>query len=76
MNVEHIPAEDVDMLPCGADWQSRHLESEKRKAEIRDRMGSPTDDNQFMQYTYQWLVPVNLDEVDHLEIGTAQIALP
>ena len=39
-------------------------------------MGSPTDDNQFMQYTYQWLVPVNLDEVDHLEIGTAQIALP
>ena len=38
MNVEHIPAEDVDMLPCGADWQSRHLESEKRKAEIRDRM--------------------------------------
>ena len=38
MNVEHIPAEDVDMLPCGADWQSRHLESEKRKAEIRDRI--------------------------------------
>ena len=24
MNVEHIPAEDVDVLPCGADWQSRH----------------------------------------------------
>lgn len=39
-------------------------------------MASPTDDNQFMQYTYQWLVPVNLDEVDHLEIGTAKIALP
>ena len=38
MNVEHIPAKDVDMLPCGADWQSRHLESEKRKAEIRDRI--------------------------------------
>ena len=38
MNVEHIPAEDMDMLPCGADWQSRHLESEKRKAEIRDRI--------------------------------------
>lgn len=31
MSVEHIPAEDVDMLPCGADWQSRHLESEKEK---------------------------------------------
>ena len=38
MNVEHIPAEDVDVLPCGADWQSRHLESERRKAEIRDRI--------------------------------------
>ena len=35
MNVEHIPAEDVDVLPCGADWQSRHLESERRKAEMQ-----------------------------------------
>ena len=46
MNVEHIPAEDVDMLPCGADWQSRHLESEKRKAEIRDRIHKQTDQGQ------------------------------
>ena len=38
MNVEHIPAEDVDVLPSGVDWQSRHLESERRKAEIRDRI--------------------------------------
>lgn len=44
MNVEHIPAEDVDVLPCGADWQSRHLESERRKAEIRDRIHTPLPD--------------------------------
>ena len=49
MNVEHIPAEDVDMLPCGADWQSRHLESEKRKAEIRDRIHKQTDQGQNQQ---------------------------
>ena len=46
MNVEHIPAEDVDMLPCGADWQSRHLESEKRKAEIRDRIHKQAEQGQ------------------------------
>lgn len=39
-------------------------------------IATPTDDNQFMQYTYQWLAPVNLDEADHLEIGTVKIALP
>lgn len=38
-------------------------------------MVSPTDENQFMQYTYQWLVPVDPDEVDHLEIGTTKIAI-
>ena len=46
MNVEHIPAKDVDMLPCGADWQSRHLESEKRKAEIRDRIHKQAEQGQ------------------------------
>ena len=46
MNVEHIPAEDVDMLPCGADWQSRHLESERRKAEIRDRIHKQAEQGQ------------------------------
>lgn len=46
MNVEHISAEDVDMLPCGADWQSRHLESEKRKAEIRDRIHKQAEQGQ------------------------------
>lgn len=46
MNVEHIPAEDVDVLPCGADWQSRHLESERRKAEIRDRIHKQTEQGQ------------------------------
>ena len=38
-------------------------------------MVSQTDENQFMQYTYQWLVPVDPDEVDHLEIGTTKIAI-
>ena len=46
MNVEHILAEDVDVLPCGADWQSRHLESERRKAEIRDRIHKQTEQGQ------------------------------
>ena len=46
MNVEHISAEDVDMLPCGADWQSKHLESEKRKAEIRDRIHKQAEQGQ------------------------------
>lgn len=44
--LEHIPAKDVDMLPCGADWQSRHLESEKRKAEIRDRIHKQAEQGQ------------------------------
>ena len=34
------------MLPSGADWQSRHLESEKRKAEIRDRIHKQTEQGQ------------------------------
>ena len=46
MNVEHIPAEDVDVLPSGADWQSRHLESERRKAEIRDRIHKQAEQGQ------------------------------
>ena len=37
-DVECIPVENLEVLPSGADWQSRHLESERRKAEIRDRM--------------------------------------
>ena len=43
MNAEYIPAEYVEVLPSGADWQSRHLESERRKAEIRDRIHKQTD---------------------------------
>ena len=46
MNVEHIPAEDVDVLPSGVDWQSRHLESERRKAEIRDRIHKQAEQGQ------------------------------
>ena len=37
-DVECIPVENLEVLPSGADWQSRHLESERRKAEIRDRI--------------------------------------
>ena len=37
-DVECIPVESLEVLPSGADWQSRHLESERRKAEIRDRI--------------------------------------
>ena len=46
MNVEHIPAKDVDVLPSEADWQSRHLESERRKAEIRDRIHKQAEQGQ------------------------------
>ena len=46
MNAEYIPAESVEVLPSGADWQSRHLESERRKAEIRDRIHKQTDQYQ------------------------------
>lgn len=34
------------MLPSGADWQSRHLESERRKAEIRDRIHKQAEQGQ------------------------------
>ena len=37
-DVECISVENLEVLPSGADWQSRHLESERRKAEIRDRI--------------------------------------
>ena len=46
MNEEYIPVENVEVLPSGADWQSRHLESERRKAEIRDRIHKQTDQYQ------------------------------
>ena len=43
-DVECIPVENLEVLPSGADWQSRHLESERRKAEIRDRIGKSYND--------------------------------
>ena len=46
MNEEYIPVENVEVLPSGADWQSRHLESERRKAEIHDRIHKQTDQYQ------------------------------
>ena len=46
MNAEYILAENVEVLPSGADWQSRHLESERRKAEIRDRIHKQAEQGQ------------------------------
>lgn len=39
-------------------------------------IGSPTEDNVGMSYTYQWLVPINLDEVEAVKIGDTQIDVP
>ena len=36
--IEYIPAGQTEMLPLGTDWQSRHTEAERRKAEIRGRI--------------------------------------
>ena len=36
-------------------------------------IGSPTEENTDMRYTYQWLVPVNLDEVAAIQIGEVPI---
>ena len=45
-DVECISVENLEVLPSGADWQSRHLESERRKAEIRDRIHKQTEQGQ------------------------------
>ena len=45
-DVECISVENLEVLPSGADWQSRHLESEKRKAEIRDRIHKQAEQGQ------------------------------
>ena len=45
-DVECIPVENLEVVPSGADWQSRHLESERRKAEIRDRIHKQTEQGQ------------------------------
>ena len=39
-------------------------------------IGSPTDDNKNMRFSYQWLVPVDLDEVAAVQIGNFQISIP
>ena len=41
--IEYIPAGQTEMLPLGTDWQSRHTEAERRKAEIRGRIHKQTD---------------------------------
>ena len=45
-DVECISVENLEVLPSGADWQSRHLESERRKAEIRDRIHKQAEQGQ------------------------------
>lgn len=45
-DVECISVENLEVLPSRADWQSRHLESEKRKAEIRDRIHKQAEQGQ------------------------------
>ena len=45
-DVECIPVESLEVLPSGSDWQSRHLESERRKAEIRDRIHKQAEQGQ------------------------------
>lgn len=39
-------------------------------------IGSPTEDNIDMCFSYQWFVPVNLNEVYVVQIGETQIAIP
>ena len=45
-NVEHISIENIEVVSNGMDWKSRHLEAEKRKAEIRDRIHKQTEQGQ------------------------------
>lgn len=45
-NVEHISIENIEVVSNGMDWKSRHLESEKRKAEIRDRIHKQAEQGQ------------------------------
>lgn len=45
-NVEHISIENIEVVSNGMDWKSRHLEVEKRKAEIRDRIHKQTEQGQ------------------------------
>ena len=45
-NVEHISIENIEVVSNGMDWKSRHLEAEKRKAEIRDRIHKQTEQDQ------------------------------
>ena len=39
-------------------------------------IGSPTEDNRNMCFSYQWLVPVNLDEAAVVQIGETRIPIP
>ena len=45
-NVEHISIENIEVVSNEMDWKSRHLEAEKRKAEIRDRIHKQTEQGQ------------------------------
>ncbi len=39
-------------------------------------IGSPTADNTDMCFSYQWLVPVDLDEIASIQIGNVEILVP
>lgn len=36
-------------------------------------VGVPTKENEFMKLSYQWIVPINLDEVAYVKIGETKI---
>lgn len=42
----------------------------------RDGLGNPTEGNTAMDFSCQWLVPVNLDEVSSILIGETEINIP
>ena len=39
-------------------------------------VGSPTNGNQAIGFSYQWVVPINLDEVVAVRIGENDISIP
>ncbi len=39
-------------------------------------IGSPIEDNLAMKFSYQWLVPVNLNEVAAILIGKTEVNVP
>ena len=38
-------------------------------------IGTPTDDNKEMVMSYVWRVPININELDYIQIGGQQITV-